>query len=167
MKSKVMLGGVGVLTLVAACAATYAFLHDASTWSDVSTRWRTAGQARDAGFGWLPAALPDSAFDIVERHDLDLNTREGYFSLAETTSPFRSCAPMSSAQRSDFDKLTQRIEDPRSVSLRQQSVLLVSCVGTAPLEKDFVVVAPTSGAGFYWSAQGECPRSQETSADHH
>ncbi len=33
--------------------------------------------------GWIPAILPDSAYDIVESHDLDTNTIFGSFKYKE------------------------------------------------------------------------------------
>ncbi len=33
--------------------------------------------------GWVPAILPDSAYDIAETHDLDTNTLFGSFSYKE------------------------------------------------------------------------------------
>ena len=33
--------------------------------------------------GWIPAILPDSAYDIVETHDIDANTLFGSFSYKE------------------------------------------------------------------------------------
>jgi hypothetical protein len=47
--------------------------------------YRTIADARNDGAierGWLPASLPESAFDITEAHDLDTNTGDGTFGFA-------------------------------------------------------------------------------------
>src|SRR5438105_936756 len=54
----------------------------ASCNESASSHYATAATARADGAierGWLPAALPDSAFDIVESHNLDTNTGGGSF----------------------------------------------------------------------------------------
>jgi hypothetical protein len=52
---------------------------------NMSVHYATSAEARadDAfGRGWLPEVLPDSAFDIAERHNLDTSTGHGTFRFA-------------------------------------------------------------------------------------
>jgi len=52
---------------------------------NISARYATHAEARaDGAFGrgWLPRAMPDSAYDIDEEHNLDTNIGHGTFRFA-------------------------------------------------------------------------------------
>jgi hypothetical protein len=73
--------GLMLASFLAAAAAMLVALDD-----DLSVHYATSAEARadDAfGRGWLPRVLPDSAFDIDERHNLDTNRGHGTFRFTE------------------------------------------------------------------------------------
>lgn len=52
----------------------------------VETHYESYEEVIDDGAirrGWVPSLLPESAYQIVEQHDLDTNTREGSFFYEE------------------------------------------------------------------------------------
>jgi hypothetical protein len=72
--------------------------------SDVVTeRFMTLEEARSQGAferGWLPPVMPESATDIVQQNDLDVNTGTGSFSydLSERHAYIESLSPGSTLQ---------------------------------------------------------------------
>jgi hypothetical protein len=71
----------------------------------IRSRYATAAEARaaDGGRGWLPAELPDSAFEIAESHDLDTNTGGGSFHFgAADADSFRT--KLQSASPADVER---------------------------------------------------------------
>lgn len=84
-------GVVSAITLAAIAAASllyFVILDD-----NMSVHYATDAEARADGAygrGWLPRAMPDSAFDIDEEHNLDSNRGDGTFRFAtEDAESFR------------------------------------------------------------------------------
>lgn len=70
-----------MLVVVFLAAAVMLVVFD----DNMSVHYATSADARaDTAFGhgWLPRVLPDSAFDIAERHNLDTNRGHGTFRFA-------------------------------------------------------------------------------------
>ncbi len=73
--------GLMLASFLAAAAVMLVVLDD-----NLSVHYATSAEAcADGAFGrgWLPPVLPDSAFDIDERHNLDTNRGHGTFRFAE------------------------------------------------------------------------------------
>jgi hypothetical protein len=79
---------------LAAPVAIAAFLIFVVLDDNMSTHYATSTEARgDGAFarGWLPRAMPDSAYDINEEHNLDTNVGHGTFrSAAADADTFRA-----------------------------------------------------------------------------
>lgn len=117
----------------------------------VESHWSTKAAALDAGqarLGWIPEDLPEAAFDITERHDLDLNTGCGLFSLSE---------PLARAEfaprQVQLPEDCARLEDARLERLHGELLWRKSCDHGFESE---LVVSADGRTGAWWTRARPC-----------